>query len=202
MKEQHVIIIFAKNPVYGTVKTRLAVSVGNDEALKIYNQLSQHTKSVTESLAVDKIVFYSDYIQGKDIWDNEKYKKQTQSGSDLGERMLNAFSFVFQGGYSKAVIVGTDCPALSEQIIQVAFKTLDDVDVVIGPAFDGGYYLLGLKRVYAFLFENIGWSTGDVLAETINRCKLHHLSFALLQQLHDVDEVKDLVHLETVRYER
>ena len=195
MKEQHIIIIFARNLLLGTVKTRLAASVGNDQAMEVYKQLSQHTKSITDRLPVDKIVFYSAYVDHKDIWDNEGYSKQIQFGDNLGERMKNAFSFVFKIGYSKAVIIGTDCPALDEKIILDAFKKLDDADVVIGPAYDRGYYLLGLKQMHSPLFENMQWSTANVLPGTIEKCKRNDLLFLLLQQLHDVDDEQDLVHL-------
>ena len=199
MKEGEVIIIFARNLLFGTVKTRLAASVGDHQAMEVYKQLSQHTKSITDALPVHKIVFYSTFVDHNDEWDNKGYSKQVQFGNDLGERMKNAFSFVFRSGYSKAVIIGTDCPALDENIILDAFKKLDDADVVIGPAYDGGYYLLGLKQLHAALFDDMQWSTTSVLPETIKRCRSNHLSFVLLQQLHDVDEEKDLLHLKLIQ---
>ena len=197
MKQQHALMIFVKNLAYGKVKTRLAASVGNDKALNIYRQLLEHTRSVTESLPVDKIVFYAEEIVEQDMWSNESYQKQLQQGTDLGERMKNAFSFAFDAGYSKVVIIGTDCPALTGHIIENTFVNLDNTDVVIGPAFDGGYYLLALKHSHSFLFEHIQWSTASVLPSTVERCRQHGLALSLLQELHDIDEEKDLVHLKT-----
>jgi uncharacterized protein len=197
MKQQHALMIFVKNLVHGKVKTRLAASVGNEMALNIYRQLLEHSRCVTETLPVDKIVFYAEQIVEQDMWSNEIYEKQLQAGNDLGERMKNAFSFAFNKGYSKVVIIGTDCPSLTGNIIEDAFKKLETADAVIGPAFDGGYYLLGLKQAHSFLFEHMQWSTAGVLAATIERCRQHGLAFSLLQELHDIDEEKDLVHLNT-----
>lgn len=197
--KQPVVIIFAKNPVYGTVKTRLAATLGNDEALRIYHILCEHTKSVTSKLPMDKTIFYSDYVEEQDIWECKLFSKHVQVGEDLGERMKNAFTFVFSKGYAKAVIIGTDCPTLDDQIIQDAFDKLDAVDVVVGPAYDGGYYLLGLKRMHSFLFENMHWSTEAVLQETIKRCEAHQLSILRLQQMHDLDDEKDLKHFRMLK---
>jgi uncharacterized protein len=196
---QHALLIFAKNPVNGKVKTRLAASIGDEEAFSVYEQLLKHTKAVTKNLPVDKIVFYSEHADERDLWDNDSYSKQVQLGNDLGARMKNAFIFAFDHAYSKAVVIGTDCPALNEQLIDDAFNRLEEADVVIGPAFDGGYYLLGIKQVYSFLFENMQWSTTGLLSETINRCRYNQLSFSLLKKLHDVDEEKDLVYLKTIK---
>ena len=192
---QYALVIFVKNPEHGKIKTRLAASIGDDKALNVYRQLLLHTKAVTENLPFDKIVFYSERIVEPDMWD-ENYYKQIQEGNNLGERMKNAFNFAFNNVHSKVVIIGTDCPGLNEQIITKAFKALDDTDVVIGPAFDGGYYLLGLNKLHSFLFEDIQWSTAQVLPATIEKCRHHQLSVSLLQQLHDIDEEKDLIHVQ------
>ncbi len=106
--------------------------------------------------------------------------------------MKNAFSLIFQKGYDKAVIIGTDCPDSSEGLIMNAFAYLHLHDVVIGPAEDGGYYLLGIKHLYPWLFENIQWSTNSVLSETLNKCAALQLDYSLLPVLKDIDEEKDL----------
>jgi rSAM/selenodomain-associated transferase 1 len=187
------LVIFTKNPEAGKVKTRLAATIGSDAALSVYKKLIEHTVLITCSLPMDKVVFYSDHVTQEDAWDANHYFKQLQTGKDLGERMNNAFADVFRAGYSKAVLIGTDCPELNDAIILEAFDKLDDVDVVIGPAVDGGYYLIGLKTNCSFLFQNIKWSTRNVLLETINKCKSAELLFILLQSLRDVDEEKDLL---------
>ena len=188
------LVIFAKNPEAGKVKTRLAATIGNDAALSVYRQLLQHTASAVSSLPTNKYVFYSDRVVRDDVWNDEQYSKKVQDGSDLGEKMKNAFAEVFREGHAKAVLIGTDCPDLTELIIREAFDKLDHVDVVIGPAVDGGYYLVGLKNNCPSIFESIAWSTSGVLSETINKCKSAGLEFALLQPLQDVDEEKDLLN--------
>lgn len=188
------LLIFTKNPVYGNVKTRLAATVGNDKALKIYQQLIQITHSATQKIVCDKIVFYNKAIEANDIW-KTSYKKQLQQGNDLGEKMMNAFNNVFKNGFDKVVIIGTDCPELNEQIINNAFENLNEHDVVIGPAADGGYYLLGLKKLHRELFINIEWSTSTVLSATLQCCKQNNLSYFLLDELHDIDKAKDLIYL-------
>ena len=156
------LLIFTKNPEPGKVKTRLAATLGTAKAFSIYSQLIEHTISVTNYLPVDKIVFYSNHIVQEDIWDDKYYQKQVQEGSDLGERMNNAFNYAFQKGYDRVVIIGTDCPELNAGIIMNAFAYLNIHDVVIGPAADGGYYLLGMKQYFSQTFENINWSTETV----------------------------------------
>ncbi len=196
MSTKAALIIFQKNVVYGKVKTRLAATVGNDEAMWVYQQLLRHTYAATKGLAADKIVFYSDYKERAD-WD-DAYQKKIQQGNDLGERMKQAFEDIFQNGYQKVIIIGTDCPELTERIIIDAFERLERYTIVIGPAADGGYYLLGMKALYPQLFENIHWSTDKVLSETLQHCRNNHLSYCLLSRLHDVDEEKDLVYMKTI----
>ncbi|MEO6549029.1 MAG: TIGR04282 family arsenosugar biosynthesis glycosyltransferase [Ferruginibacter sp.] len=189
---KHALIIFAKNPEAGKVKTRLAAAIGNEAALAVYHQLLFHTVSATQYLPLDKFVFYSDYIQQEDIWCNKNYFKELQQGIDLGERMKNAFASVFKKGYEKVTIIGTDCPCLNAEIIVNAFAYLQYNDVVIGPAEDGGYYLLAMDKLHQQLFEGIEWSTGNVLNATISKCDALQLKHYLLPILNDVDEEKDL----------
>ena len=191
------LIIFTKNPVYGKVKTRLAATIGKKKTLEIYTDLINHTFLITKNFAGDKIVFYSDEIISDDVWKNG-YSKQRQHGNDLGEKMKTAFDFIFKNKNSKAIIIGTDCPELNEEIISKAFIQLDKHDIVIGPAADGGYYLLGMKKIQHQLFKNIEWSTDNVCKTTINLCKQNNLNYFLLPTLHDVDEEKDLIYLNLI----
>jgi rSAM/selenodomain-associated transferase 1 len=190
MKEA--LLIFAKNIQYGKVKTRLAATIGNEQTLFIYRQLIAHTISVTKDLSVDKIVFYSDSINEKDDWENKIYQKELQSGKDLGERMKNAFKSSFTAGFEKIVIIGTDCFELDSEHLINAFKQLNNADVVIGPATDGGYYLLGMKKFYPEFFENIDWSTEKVFKQTFSICEQLYLSVFLLPELSDIDNEEDL----------
>ena len=161
-----VLIIFVKNPVLGKVKTRLADALGEENALLIYQKLLQHTCLVTGNIIADKYVFYLEFINHNDLWKNEVYKKKLQHGNDLGERMKNAFELLFQKGYKEIVIIGSDCYELTEEIIMNAFGELKQKDVVIGPAKDGGYYLLGMNIFIPELFTGKSWSTNKVLQET------------------------------------
>lgn len=115
--------------------------------------------------------------------------------------MDNAFATAFQMVYDRVVIIGTDCPELNAGIIMNAFAYLNNHDVVIGPAEDGGYYLLGMKRHYTLLFKNINWSTENVFDETITICKKNNINYSFLPVLHDIDEEKDLIYLKKQMYE-
>ncbi|MBB1286018.1 TIGR04282 family arsenosugar biosynthesis glycosyltransferase [Flavisolibacter sp. BT320] len=189
MKEA--LLIFAKNLVPGKVKTRLAATIGNDRAFAVYKQLLHHTAAVTRRLPVDKLVFYSDFIEEADCWKGA-FQKHLQNGASLGERMENAFVVAFNKGYEKVVIIGTDIPALDEEIIRAAFDALNQIDVVIGPANDGGYFLLGMKTNHPGLFHNIEWSTSAVYSATVSKIKERELTYHCLPTFTDVDEEKDL----------
>lgn len=191
MKEA--LIIFIRNLVPGNVKTRLAKEIGDEAALEVYNKLLHHTQFITRELNCHKFVYYSDLITDYDIWENKDYFKRVQKGDDLGERMLNAFKETFEMGYTKLVIIGSDCFELSSSGIEQAFHMLENYDAVLGPAADGGYYLLGLKRVLQNLFENKTWSTGSVLAESLADLRESHCSSFLLPILRDIDKIEDLL---------
>lgn len=190
---QRALLIFARNLVYGKVKTRLAATVGHDKAFAIYQRLLEHTADITSELPIDKHVFYSDSVEQNDVWKNKQFLKQVQQGGDLGEKMHNAFAKGFHLGYKELVIIGTDCLELKAPIIEEAFRELKTHDVVLGPAKDGGYYLLGLKQLEPRLFQNIEWSTETVLQNTITICQQLGLTYYCLQELNDIDEEKDLM---------
>ena len=189
---KNALIIFIKNPVEGQVKTRLAKTIGNSAAVAVYKQLLQHTFTITQHLMVDKFVFYTDFINGEDLWTSNIYRKHLQHGIDLGERMENAFKYVLDLGYDKAIIIGSDCYELTQQILEEAFDELIIADTVIGPCNDGGYYLLGMKQLLPELFTNIEWSTDAVLPTTIQAFKNLQLQYGLLQALNDVDDEASL----------
>ena len=192
IKRDSLLIIFYKNPEIGKVKTRLASSIGDAKAFSIYLLLAEHTRRITERLDVHKVVFYSDYIDADDSWANNTYQKKLQLGMDLGERMANAFDFGFREGYKSICIIGTDCFELTGSIVDEAFRKLLTHDVVIGPANDGGYYLLGMNYPCIKLFENKKWSSSSVLADTLTDTRMLGLTSWQLEKLTDVDEEKDL----------
>ncbi len=174
----------------GKVKTRLAATVGNDEALSIYQLLLYYTRQLTLQVKAARFLFYSDCIEEKDDWKATHFIKKVQHGNDLGDRMFHAFEEGLMT-HDKAVIIGSDCATLSLEIIESAYTALDTHDVVIGPATDGGYYLLGLKKANPMLFETIFWSSDQVLAQTIERIHTQNLSYYLLPMLSDVDTEED-----------
>ncbi len=190
MNTEH-LIIFVKNPVLGRVKTRLAADVGDEKALEVYLQLVELTRKAAVQTDCSRNVFYSDEIE-QDGWDEDKFNKFVQEGDTLGDRMSNAFKQIFALGATKAVIIGSDCPELSSEIIETAFQLLDKKDVCIGPATDGGYYLLGMKSPLPFIFENKDWSTSSVLYYTSRDLKANNLSYDFLKPLSDLDTIDDL----------
>ena len=183
------LIIFVKNPVLGKVKTRLARSVGDDEALRIYKLLLSHTQKIALGASCSRYVYFADSI-GNGIWSTEYFKKRIQDSGDLGAKMSSAFSDCLNN-HSKVVIIGSDCAMLSAEIINDAFDSLVNNDIVIGPTQDGGYYLLGMQSENPQLFENIKWSTPEVYEETIFRIKKSKRSLHILPKLSDVDLLED-----------
>lgn len=184
------LLIFTRNPELGTCKTRLAATIGDEKALAIYIFLLKHTVEITKPLPVDKFVFYSENAKKEDLWDSEFFRKKVQKGDDLGLRMENAFAELFQTGYEKVIIIGSDMYDLSEADINNAFEQLNTNDFVIGPAEDGGYYLLGMKQPNTAIFRNKTWGTNTVLKETLN--DLQNETVAILAERNDVDYYEDI----------
>jgi len=187
-----VLLIFIKNPELGKVKTRLAKSIGDSEALHVYKKLLNSTVSVAEKTDAHRQIWYSSYINNEDGIKPELFGKYLQMGSDLGERMKGAFRQAFDDGADRVVIIGSDCPDLSEAIVENAFERLDKNDLVIGPSEDGGYYLLGMNQYYESLFRDIEWSTESVLESTIQKAKMNNLNIFQLPVLNDIDNIEDL----------
>ena len=188
--EKRLLIIFTRNPELGKVKTRLAKTVGNEAALKIYTALLEHTATVTQQANCDKAVYYSVKIRPNDLWDNAHFQKHQQVGNDLGLRMKKAFQDAFANGYTKVMIVGSDLYDLKTSHIEEAFTQLHHNDVVIGPAEDGGYYLLALKSLHKNIFEHKNWGTETVFNATLN--DLSDAKIHLLEKLNDIDLYEDL----------
>lgn len=182
------LIIFVKNPELGKVKTRLAKSVGNESALSIYKKLLSYTQKESSKSSTDRKVYYSSEVIKDDIWTD--VSKKEQGSGDLGQKMAAAFQRELTS-YKKTCIIGTDCAQLTSDLIDQAFNALDFHDFVLGPANDGGYYLLGMKNFYPELFNNINWSTSAVLKQTLDKIKSMGASYMLLPELIDVDTVED-----------
>lgn len=189
---KNLLIIFYRNPELGKVKTRLATTLGDANALAVYLKLVNHTKAITSQLDVDKIVYYSNYIDKEDNWPNVKYDKRLQVGEDLGEKLANALKTNFEKGYDAICVIGSDCFELTSATLQDAFVALETCDGVIGPAKDGGYYLLGTRKFIPDLFIHKKWSTDTVAKDTINDFVKLGLTYHALPLLTDVDREEDL----------
>lgn len=192
MNKRRLLIIFSKNPVKGEVKTRLARSIGEEKALEVYETLREHTARVTEGVEAERIVYYSRFIPSSDLFLTKKFLPEVQKGDDLGERMFYAIEAGFEAGFGHVVLIGTDCYELSREILNEAFSALERSDAVIGPATDGGFYLIGLNRVLPELFLDRKWSTPEVFGETTTIFRHVATGYELLPELSDIDTIDDL----------
>jgi rSAM/selenodomain-associated transferase 1 len=192
LKSENLLLIFTRNPELGKVKSRLAKDVGDEAALNIYNFLLEHTVSVTKNLEVSKEVYYSEEIWEHDMWDKTNYSKQLQEGEDLGARMFQAFKNGFKNGFKNIIIIGSDLYDLHTKDLEAAFRLLQNKEAVIGPATDGGYYLLGMNKLYPEVFQHKNWGTPSVLEDTLKDLKRKDLS--VLEPRNDVDYFSDIEH--------
>ena len=190
---KNLLLIFTRNPELGKCKTRLAATVGNQTALDIYKFLLNHTVALTTNLTIEKQVWYSEDIWNDDIWDNTIFDKKLQKGENLGERMAHAFQEGFEKGFKKIVIIGSDMYDLNQEALENAFISMNNSDFVLGPATDGGYYLLGMKKWNPKLFKNKDWGQNTVLEDTLNDLK--HEKVKLLDVKNDVDVYEDIEHI-------
>ncbi|MBM9500146.1 TIGR04282 family arsenosugar biosynthesis glycosyltransferase [Leptospira sp. 201903071] len=192
MHSNKALILFLRNPVLGRVKTRLAKTLGEKTALKVYEQLLEITKEQIKNLEIPvRLYFDSIPDSGFSDW-GKRTSVHLQTGSDLGERMKNSFLETFQSGTEKVLIIGSDCPDLETKHIREAFSALESKDAVIGPAKDGGYYLLGLKTLAPEIFTEIPWSSERVFAMTLEKLQLARKDVRILPLLNDIDEEIDL----------
>ncbi len=189
------LVLFAKQPVPGRVKTRLARAVGEARAADLYERVLRHTVecALRAEVRADCLVAYAH--PGEETWFqalDAGLRAIPQTEGDLGARMLGAFRQMAEIGYEATVIVGTDCPALQPYHLQRAVTELARRDLVLGPTWDGGYYAIGARAPHPDLFENIPWSTDEVLPLTRSRIRKHGLTCVELPRLRDVDDEGDL----------
>lgn len=178
-----ILIVFARKPELGMVKTRLAIDLGKEKALEIYASLLRKTIALTERLNVETKIYWSPATKERNGYN--------QVGNDLGERMYNSLKSEINN-IDKLCLIGTDTPSLSETIMKEAFESLDKNDVVFGPSKDGGYYLFGTKtKLPKELFLNKKWSHKNVLDEALQVCQKLNLQVGLLSRLMDIDTLKD-----------
>lgn len=185
------LMIFVKNLIPGMVKTRLAADIGIDKALDVYMELVNHTNSITKKLDINKTVYYSEYVEVEDVWDTGGFELASQKGNTLGEKMSIAFDEAFDSN-NKVVLIGSDCYELTSKVIESSFVMLDDHDIVVGPAKDGGFYLLGMKEYFPQLFQDKVYSTDSVLKDLLETAEELELSVYQLPTLSDIDVLDDL----------
>ena len=173
----------------------MALSTNNVFALEIYKLLAENIFHEAEKLDCKTLIFYVDSTNEQKVknWVNKDFLYLPQNGKDLGEKMLNAFEQVKSKGFEKILIIGSDVPDISKDLITNSLNELNKTDVVISPSDDGGYSLLGLKEVNPFLFQNIEWSTQKVLNQTIEAIKQNKLSLTKLKTLNDIDTKEELI---------
>lgn len=188
------IIVFQKAAVLGKVKTRLANRIGNEQALNVYTYLVAYTHRQLAEIDADIFVFFAGNPDAT-FGGISNYCIRQQCEGDLGMRMATAFAEVFAAGYDQVLVIGTDCYELKASMLEEAFQGLNDADLVIGPAKDGGYYLLGLTKPEPKLFDGIEWSTASVFPDTMEIAASLGKSVYFLPELNDVDRYEDLGEL-------
>jgi rSAM/selenodomain-associated transferase 1 len=192
------LIIFAKEPQKGRVKTRLAEHLGDDKSLALYKALLKDTLNLVRRVEVDKkILAYESFHEDPKFLRNiaGDFSFYNQEGHDLGERMHNAFGRTKKLGALKSIIVGSDAPTLPPSFIKEAFNKLDKFDIVIGPTNDGGYYLVGLKDPCIELFQDVVWSSDTVLDTTVSNAERLGKSIDILNSWYDIDTIDDFESL-------
>jgi rSAM/selenodomain-associated transferase 1 len=192
MSSERLVIIFIRNVRIGKVKKQLAETVGDDNALAIYIHLLNRVAEICQEVKAHKAVFYGNYIEEADEFMIPVFQKYVQTGNDIGERMKNAFVKGFSRGYKNIVMISSDCYELTAKHLEDAFNQLNKFDVVIGPATNAGYYLIGMKQLYKSFFVDKEWSGGNVLMDTLIDVNKEKLSYVLLPTLPKVITEEDL----------
>ncbi len=194
---ERTLIIFTRYPEPGRTKTRLIPLLSPAGAADLHRRMTEYTVDRMRGVSREPSTALQIFYEGGDLvrleqWLGHDLAYQVQGGGDLGLRMLNAFRKSFRDGMERTVIVGTDCPDLSAAVVERAFLELESHDVVVGPAADGGYYLIGARRPHPVLFTGIPWGTEEVLKTSLRIAKDLGLSVGLLDTLHDVDRPEDI----------
>lgn len=188
------ILVFVRAPEAGRVKTRLAATLGAEGALRVYRRLAEHTVREARAAGAELRIHFTPPDREAEVraWLGDGPLYLPQSAGDLGARMEAAFRAAFDAGAERVVIIGSDLPDLSAALLRRALAALDTHPAVLGPARDGGYYLLGMRTMIPGIFADIPWSTPEVLALTLHRMRAAAIEPALLETLSDVDEADDL----------
>lgn len=192
--------IFTRYPEPGLTKTRLITALGEEGAAKLQKELTEQTIQKVDHLAKTSTVEPVICFEGGDLprmqnWLGPDRLYQQQMHGNLGGKLKKAFTEAFSAGAQRVVTIGCDCPGLTKEHIGRAFDALYMKDLVLGPATDGGYYLIGIKYPLDALFEDIPWGTDKVLEKTVCLAQQLGLSIEILEELHDVDRPEDLIYL-------
>ena len=190
------VLVFVRAPVAGRVKTRLAAEIGDAAALRVYRRLAEHAVSAALAVAPPAAVrvHYTPTDAGPAVraWLGDGPEYLPQAEGELGARLHQAFAEGFAAGFGRIVVVGSDLPELTAERIGRALAVLETEPAVLGPARDGGYWLLGLREMAAGAFDGMPWSTGRLLDATLARLRASGVEPALLETLADVDTADDL----------
>ncbi len=196
MHDKQALIIFLKYPQPGKVKTRLAKNTNDFFAAEVYRFCTERIMNEVRKNSRDYsvFIFYGryDHEDKYKSWLNSDFEYRSQSGGDLGDKMLNAIKFTLESGYDKALLIGTDIPDMNHRIITNAFAELKENSVVLIPALDGGYVGIGMKAAIPEIFEGINWGTGNVIGQTIRKIRITGRKFSLLEPLLDLDTENDM----------
>ncbi len=192
------LVVFARLPEPGRTKTRLIPAIGADSAMLVYRYLVARTFAQAQQWIGNSNCLATIHFTGGEILDVQAefghgFAYCEQMGPSLGERLKTATKSAFDAGAKKVVVIGTDCPSLTANDLKAAFKALDNHSVVLGPAVDGGYYLIGLNGEQPVLFNGVDWSTSLVFEQTFQKAQALNLSVHLLRKLADVDHPEDLL---------
>ncbi|MGH7536703.1 MAG: TIGR04282 family arsenosugar biosynthesis glycosyltransferase [Gemmatimonadales bacterium] len=188
------LIVFAKAPEAGRVKTRLARELGEAGALAAYRELGTVVIGAAAGVSDCETVIAFTPPDREGLvraWLGGGPRYEPQPEGDLGARMLGAIAARFAAGAAKVVLIGTDCPGVGSALLKTAFARLDQADAVFGPAADGGYYLVGMTRPIPELFRGIPWSTGATMAVTLERAATARVEVAMLEERRDIDTAAD-----------
>lgn len=184
------LVIFASAPEKGRVKSRIAADLGPDEALTAYRTLAEHAVAAASHVEwCRKTIAYSPNEKGDAMrdWFGDLFDYCPQGDGDLGRRMLSVLERSLADEAERVVLIGVDCPGVNDTVISEAFTRLDQADVVIGPSFDGGYYLIGMKKAHKPLFTDIPFGTGDTLQKTLSTARREGIRVSLLEWKRDVN---------------
>jgi hypothetical protein len=199
MPDNQLILLFVKAPLRGQVKSRLAAVLGQDAALELYRNFVLDILESIEKIGIPCTVCYHPPGGGKTVksWLGGRLQYMPQEGNDLGERMERAFRRAFSEGAARAVLIGSDIPDLPPALLRDAVGRLDRTGAVIGPAKDGGYYLIGFRNDAFFpgIFRGMEWSADTVLSKTLRVLEQEQREVSVLPSWQDVDTIDDLKDL-------